>query len=227
MINSHRNPAWAAIVVIVAALAGGVSLSLAQNGRPTAAKPPGPAASPALQSTSEPTPAATQPAHDLEAALAAMTPGPIHRRLMRLAGEWTVATKLEMPGQPASDTVGKATLAAALGGRFLHETGDGEMMGAPTHHFKQWGYNNGSKKYEAVWSWTMSTGLLSMSGESPDDGKTILWIASYDNEVGVRQEFKCKTTLADDDHFTVVIDGGTMPDGTAGPTMAMTYTRVK
>jgi hypothetical protein len=188
-------------------------------------------AEPAKQATTRPdtSKGAVAKAADAEAAaLAAMMPGPAHARMARLAGDWSIETSMSMPGggEPTK-SAGTASIAMALDGRFVHETGVGEMMGMPVHSFKQWGYNVGSKKYEGVWSWTLSTGLLQLAGESKDDGKTIEWRAGYDNEFGKREEFNVTMTFADDDHFTVKIHGGKMPDGSPGPVMEAKYSRKK
>ena len=77
------------------------------------------------------------------------------------------------------------------------------MMGMPFNSRKLIGYNNGSKKYEANWVYTMGTGMMNMTGESSDDGKTIKWDATFVNEVGVAEKINITTTVTDDDHFTV------------------------
>ena len=74
---------------------------------------------------------------------------------------------------------------------------------------------------------TLSTGLLHMDGESKDDGRTIEWNAWYDDETGKRAEFKVKTAIADDDHFTHTMFGGKLADGSPGPTMTASYSRKK
>jgi hypothetical protein len=163
----------------------------------------------------------------MKEAQATMMPGPEHAQLQKLAGDWTVATTMEGAGMPKSESSGSATIKSALGGRFVQEIGSGEMMEQKAEHFKMWGYNNGTKKYEAVWAWTLSTSLLHMLGDSADGGKTIAWNAWYEDKPGHREEFKAKTTMKDDDHFTVEVFGGKMPDGSPGPTMTSTYSRKK
>ena len=202
--------------VLLAGAAAVSFVALAQD-KPAATKPVASAAGKAGE--------AVPP--EMEEMMKAMRPGPQHERLMKLAGDWTVETTMEMPGTPPEKSSGTATLKPALDGRFIHETGAGQSMGMPTQHFKVWGYNNGSKKYEAVWSWTLGTGMLYMNGESKDDGKTIEWKAWYDNESGVREEFKATTTHTDADHFSVKLHGGKMPDGSPGPVMIANYTRKK
>jgi len=118
-------------------------------------------------------------------------------------------------------------ITTALDGRFLHENGAGDMQGQTVRSFKVWGYDNNTKKYEGTWTWTLSTGLLHVSGESKDGGKTIDSNAWYTDEGGKKAEFKVQHTFTDDDHFSIKMYGGKMPDGSAGPTMTSKFTRKK
>lgn len=122
---------------------------------------------------------------------------------------------------------GTAELKMILGGRFVQETGDAAMMGFPVEHSRLWGYNNGTKKYQAVWLYTMSTGILQLEGTSDDDGKTIQWKGHFDNESGFREQIAAITTFVDDDHFEIEMSADNMPEGLEGPKMKSTYTRVK
>ena len=237
---ANRVLLWS--VAILTALAGAAALSLAQEEKPAslggsrqANKEPAtqggdgkqPAGVTGQQQPDARNGAAVKNPQEMEAAMKAMMPGPIHARLNKLAGDWETLTRVEVAGQPPSETRGTATIKSALEGRFLHETGSGEMMGMPAQHFKMWGYNNGSKRFEATWTWTLSTGFLHMEGETRDDARTINWKAWFDNETGLREEFKALTTITDDDHFSTRIYGGKMPDGSPAPTMNITYTRHK
>lgn len=231
MIRTSISLRTGAVLVLTLSLTA-AAIALTQPEKPS--QPPKPATPPAAKPDA-PQPAKPDPAKgaapkndaDEAAAMASMNPGPVNEKLQKLAGQWDTVTRLEMAGRDPAESKGAETIAGALGGRFLQETGTGQMAGMPTQSFKMWGYNNGSRKYEAVWSWTMSTGFLHMAGESKDDGKTIDWKAWFDNEIGVREEFKCLTTFTDADHFTVKIYGGTMPDGDPAPTMTTIYSRKK
>jgi hypothetical protein len=164
---------------------------------------------------------------EMQAAMKAMMPGPAHQKLAKLAGEWTTKTKLVVGGAPAEETEGTAKSTMVMGGRFLHQEDSGTTMGMAFTSAKLMGYNVGSKKYEAVWTYTLGTNMMMMTGTSDDDGKTIKFIASFDNEIGVKETFNITYKIADDDHFTIVFDGGKMPDGSPGPTMETTHTRKK
>ncbi len=194
------------------------------------AKPAKPALPPADAGKTPPTDAGKSPAAggpDEALMMAAMTPGPPHQKLAKLVGDWTIKTKMTIPGGPAEESEGTAKLAMAFDGRFLHEDDAGTMMGMPFKGGKLLGYNNGSKKYEAVWVYTLGTGMLTMNGASEDGGKTIKFTATFDNEIGVKETMNVTYKFADDDHFTVVLDGGKMPDGSPGPVMNAEYTRKK
>jgi hypothetical protein len=161
-------------------------------------------------------------------AMQAMMPSEAHEKLGKLQGKWNVKSTIVIAGMdPQEPTEGTAELIPILGGRFIQETGDGMMMGFPVQHVKIWGYNNGSKKYQALWMYTMSTGFLNMEGTSADQGKTIQWKGYFDNEVGIREELTAVTKYSDDDHFEIELVGGKMPDGTDGPRLKAVYTRAK
>jgi hypothetical protein len=165
---------------------------------------------------------------EMEAAMKAMTPGPPHQKLAKLAGNWTAKSKLiHDPSAPAEETECTAKLAMDMDGRFLVEEFTGTMMGMPFTSTKLLGYNNGSKKYEGVWRYTLGTGIMTLSGTSDDGGKTIKCDASFDNEIGVRETITITYKFLDDDHFTVQMAAGKMPDGTPGPVMEVSYTRKK
>jgi hypothetical protein len=154
-------------------------------------------------------------------------PGPEHAQLGKLAGEWTVTTTMEMGDMPKQESAGTASIKSALGGRFLHETAGGELMGDKTETFKVWGYNSASKKFESVWTWNMNTSLLHLTGDSKDGGRTIEWDVWYQKSPSEREEFKASTSMAHADHFVVKLHSGKMPDGSPGPVMTSTYTRKK
>ena len=151
-----------------------------------------------------------------------MTPGPAHHQLARMAGDYTFTSKFLMPGAPATETAGTAKLEMQLDGRFLREENSGTMAGQPYRGLRYYGHNNATNKYEGMWTWTMSTALMFLSGSSSDGGKTIDWTATCDDETGVRQSLHIIMRRDGDDRFVIRIEGR---DG--GPTLEETYTRKK
>jgi hypothetical protein len=159
--------------------------------------------------------------------LRAMAPRPPHQELARLAGEYTTHTQFRpAPGAPPLESSGTAMITTILDGRFLREENAGTTMGQPYFGMRLIGYNNGSKRYEGIWTYTMSTAMMSLSGGSADGGKTIDFTATFDNEVGKRETFQIVQRRLDDDRFVVELKAKS-PDGGEGPSLTTTYTRKK
>jgi hypothetical protein len=230
-------------VLALAAAAGGVALAQQPSAQPGQAKPPPKAPAPA-QPTKPRAPAApakpeaAQPgmpsAEEIQQMQAAMAeagkPGPEHEALAKRAGEWTTTTRFDMgEGQPAMTSTGTAKISMILGGRFQVEDGEGTMMGQPYTSHKMLGFNKATRKYEGVWTYTMSTGMMTMSGASTDGGKTTQYEATVTEAPGAPEHFWITVTNTDDDHFTVRLSMQS-PDGKQGQpgaVMETTYTRKK
>jgi len=169
-------------------------------------------------------PAAAQPAE--EQMMQNAMPGAEHAGLARLAGEYTTSTKLFMtPGAPPQESSGESKLWMTLDGRFLSEEDSGLFLGQPTKGFKMVGYNNASKRYEGIWTYTMSTSIMTLNGTSRDGGRTISLAASFDDQAG-KQRLDIVMRKTDDDHFVVELSGKA-PDGKPGPRLETVYTRKK
>lgn len=157
----------------------------------------------------------------------AAMPGPVHKQLAKRAGEYSTVTKFAMqPGAKAVEYAGTAKLTAILDGRFLLEEDTGVFMGQPTQGTRIWGYDNGSKQYESAWMYTGATGIMRLIGNSSDGGKTITFVATFNDQNGVKQTFDAALRLVDDDQFVVGLYARG-PDGSRGPTFDTTYTRKK
>jgi hypothetical protein len=212
---------WKPLCASAAVLIVGAALIGAQPDKKP--MPPKPAGQP-----TDPAKPAKPPApgeRDMAAMMQAAQPSEAHKGLAKRAGEFTTISKFSMPGMPEQTSKGTSKLTMILGGRFLSEDATGEMMGAPYTSLKLVGYNNESKKYEAVWAYTQSTAMMMMTGTSDDDGKTINYTASVESVNG-KETFGVKMTQPDDDHFKVEMLIK-MPDGSAGPTYSTEYTRKK
>jgi len=147
--------------------------------------------------------------------------------LNKLIGTYKTATKFTMaPGGPPTESAGTAKITGALGGRFLMEESTGTLMGESMTSLRLMGYNNATKQYEACWTYTMSTAILTLTGTSSDNGKTITMRGSFADAGGARQNLKVITRQVDADHFVVDLIGETA-DGKDGPLLSTTYTRVK
>ncbi|MGH9730024.1 MAG: DUF1579 family protein [Candidatus Acidiferrales bacterium] len=180
------------------------------------------AASVQAQSTQKQTPPAQG---DIEQAVAeAAQPGPIHAQLMKRAGKYTTAMLFSAPGAEPQESTGTATLKPILGGRFLEEENSGESLGEPSAGLRLYGYNNGSKQYEAIWIYTGSTACLVLDGASDDNGKTVRYTGAFIGPNGAKQTIRVIVEQQDADHFVVRLLGE--GPGGATSTLATTYTRV-
>lgn len=154
-------------------------------------------------------------------------PGPVHKMLAKRAGEYTTVTKFSpQPGTPAVESKGTAKLTAILDGRFLLEEDSGIFLGQPTKGTRIWGFDNATKQYESAWMYSGSTGIMRLTGSSNDGGKTINFLASFNDESGAKQTFDAALRLLDDDSFVVGLYARGA-NGSRGPVFDTTYTRKK
>jgi hypothetical protein len=170
------------------------------------------------------TPSAGQ--EDRDAAMRAAQPGPVHKHMAKRIGEYTTTTKFFVqPGGAGQESHGTAKITGALDGRFLLEENSGTFFGQPLTGLRLYGYNNGSKQYEAVWTYSRSTGIMNLVGTSKDDGKTINWTATYDDPKGAKQTLYVVTRNIDDDHFVIELIVKSADGSKGPPTMETTYSR--
>ena len=114
---------------------------------------------------------------DLQACIAAGTPGANHERLTKDAGVWEGKNTMWMgPGSDPVKSDSKTTVTPMLDGRFVKLEMAGEMPGmGPYIGFAISGYDNVSKKFVSTWIDNHGTGLATGEGELSKDGKTLTW----------------------------------------------------
>jgi hypothetical protein len=164
------NKFWI-LAISLAALA--VSVAVAQDAKKAAGKPA--ADKPAAQSEIKLPPGWT--AADMQACIAAGTPGANHERLTKDAGTWLGKNTMWMgPGTEAVKSDSTTTITPMLDGRFVKLEMAGEMPGmGPYLGFAISGYDNVSKKFVSTWIDNHGTGLATGEGELSKDGKTLTW----------------------------------------------------
>lgn len=176
-----------------------------------------------VQSPQKPIPAPPTQEQMEQAVADAAKPGPIHAQLMRRAGAYTTTMTFSAPGSEPRESTGTATLKPILGGRFLEEKNSGDSFGQPSAGLRLYGYNNGSKQYEAIWIYDGSTAFLVLDGSSDDNGKTVRYTGAFLGPGGSKQTLRVAIEQIDDDHFVVRLLGE--GPGGATATLATTYTR--
>jgi hypothetical protein len=154
-------------------------------------------------------------------------PGPAQKALAALAGDYSTVIKFRgSPSAQPVQTTGSAKLASILEGRFITEENSGTQFGEPFAGFRLTGYNNAIKQYETSWTYTGSTAILNMTGESNDNGRTIDWNGSFVDTSGDKIPIHARTKIAGPGTFTVEMTAKTQ-DQTEFVVLETTYTRKK
>jgi hypothetical protein len=113
----------------------------------------------------------------MEAWKKAATPGPDHKILDSLAGEWDHTVKHRMTPEAAWEEMkGENTNKWILGGRFLQSETKGPAMVEGGEPFEGWGFigfDNVTNKYQSVWLDNMGTGMMISTGEYDSAIKTL------------------------------------------------------
>ncbi|MBI1737736.1 MAG: DUF1579 family protein [Acidobacteria bacterium] len=147
-----------------------------------------------------------------------------HQILVKRAGDYVTHTKYYWtPRNPPQESAGTARFSTMLDGRFLVEEDHGSFIDQPSTGYRIYGYNNGAKQYEAVWTYTRSTAILTMTGQSKDGGKTIDYAAQFDEAQHKIKKLFVHFQQVNDDEFVIELSGE-MPDD---PRVVTTYTRRK
>jgi hypothetical protein len=116
----------------------------------------------------------------LEDYVKASQPGPEHKALEPLAGEWTYSAKMWMkPGDEPLEMSGKSTRKWILGGRFLHDEVESEKPIAGFKGIGLMGYDKVQKKYTTVWVDSMTTSIATSLGTADKEGK----VFTYEGEM--------------------------------------------
>ena len=125
-------------------------------------------------------------------------PGEPHEQLASMAGSWTTQAKEWMePGKPPVESTGTAEMEMLMGGRFLQQNFNGNMMGQPYSGMGITAYDNLRKRYVSTWIDTMSTGIFMMEGTASADGKTITLKGQHEMPNGAQMKHRGVWTLVD------------------------------
>jgi len=108
-------------------------------------------------------------------------PGPAHKALNPLAGEWNVVARFWMGGPEPTESKGTSTKRWILGGRFLQEDHNGEFMAQPFQGMGLTGYDKMKQKYVGLWMDSMGTAMSVSEGAADADGKVITMNGTMDD----------------------------------------------
>jgi hypothetical protein len=164
----------------------------------------------------------------MEAMMKAATPGENHKKLAGMVGTWDATVKMYpmKPGAPVQQSTGTSVNEWVLGGRWVRETFSGNFMGMPFSGIGYTGYDNIKKQYVGTWMDSMSTAVMTSTG-NPTGDKTWEFNSSMDDPMsGKTMPVKSKMTVVDDDHHTMEM-WGPAPDGKMMKMMEIAYSRKK
>lgn len=112
------------------------------------------------------------------------TPGAPHQLLARMAGTWSMTGECRMePGGDWIEHTGISEQRMVLGGRFLQQDFNGEMLGITFTGIGFTGYDNHTGKFVSTWLDSFGTAIYHFEGTGSSDGKTITQICNYDDPV--------------------------------------------
>jgi hypothetical protein len=162
----------------------------------------------------------------MEAMAKYSTPGAEHKALEQFVGTWDTNVKMwHAPGTPPMESTGTAENKMALGGRFLEQHFEGNMMDQPFTGMGYTGYDLYKKEYVGTWMDSMGTGIMRSTGKADPSGKTMTMTGTMDDPVQKKSmPFKEVVKVVDNDHhvFEMWSPG---PDGKMFRMMEITYTR--
>lgn len=159
----------------------------------------------------------------MEAMEKASTPGPQHRMLASMTGDWTFeGTFWNAPGQPPMTTTGTATRTMILDGRVLVEKVTSTFMGQPFEGQGMTGYDNVTGAYWSTWMDNMSTGLMTSTG-SCDAGKCEWHATTTDPMTGQPSHMRMTSEQGPDKELHRAYEVG--EGGAERLTMELKYTR--
>jgi hypothetical protein len=124
---------------------------------------------------------AAQMEADMQACMLAGTPGEMHKHLAQDVGIWEGKNTMWMaPGLEPMESTSTMTIAMVLDGRYARGEMASEMPGMGSFSGLCYvGFDNVSQKFVGTWMDSMSTGIMTGTGELSKDGKTLTWNYTY------------------------------------------------
>jgi len=154
-------------------------------------------------------------------------PGPEHKLLASMAGQWDAEARCFMGGPEAPPTVSKGTAKSTmiLGGRYLQEEFQGDMMGKKFTGLGLTGYDKFNKKFVNVWIDDMGTGFFTSEGTADESGKVLTFSGKMDDPMtGEKAKpMRLVTRIVSPDKR--VFEMHDLAQGEKSKVMEITYTR--
>ncbi len=149
-----------------------------------------------------------------------------HKQFEYFNGKWSTQSTMYMDAAaPPEKSSGTAGFSPLWGGRYVHMTHEGSMMGQPFSGQGFMGFDNLKGKHFTSWMDTMSTGLWMAYGSYDAATKTYTYKGEMDDPLkpGNVVPIRAVTRVADDKHFS--FEWHETHDGKEAKTMQIDYTR--
>ena len=157
---------------------------------------------------------------------AACKPGPAHKALGALVGDWSTEIKMwSEPGAEPMVSKGTAKVEWVLNGKFVREEFQGEVMGQPFRGMSFTGYDNAKEKFTNVWMDDMNTAMFTSEGESDSGYKVITFGGSYHCPITNEPNKKFKQVVRILSPQKRVYEMYDLSQGPNVKTMEITYTK--
>lgn len=169
-----------------------------------------------------------QPPIDLAAYAKFAQPGPEHKLLEPMIGNWSYKVRLFVdPSKPPMEMTGKCEKKWILGNRYVQEHFKGDEKDHPFEGIGTCGYDVGQKKFLTSFVDNMGTGIMNSTGTADSKGKVFTFSSECYDPVLARQ---CKgrevLTFEDNDKHNIIMYR-IMPDGKEMKVMELYLTRAK
>ena len=157
---------------------------------------------------------------------AAGAPGPAHKALQALVGNWKAEVKCWMdPAGSPEVTQGTAKASMTFNGRFLEEEFHGQMMGRPFSGRTLLGFDNTKQTFNSVWVSDTQTSMFTSEGRGDSGNRVITLEGRATCAATGQKDIPMKTVLrvvSPDKH---VLEMFAASKGENAKTMEITYTR--
>ncbi len=140
-----------------------------------------------------------------------MTPGPEHKMLANMVGEWDGEISMwQDPSQPPQTSKGSAQFESIFDGRYIIGKYTGNMMGMPFSGMDITGYDNVKKMFFTSWIDNMGTGVMYVEGTYDKNSNTFNYTGETADPMGNKMKVKEIITIIDKDHnkFEMFMDTG-------------------
>jgi hypothetical protein len=132
-----------------------------------------------------------------------MAPGPEHKMLTDMVGEWEGDITMWMdPSQPPQTMKGTTIYESLMDGRYIIGKYSGTMMGMPFNGVDITGFDNALKVYQNIWIDNMGTGMMITEGTFDKSSNKITYKGKMVTPNGSKADVRNVVSIIDKDHST-------------------------